>query len=112
MPKKNEIKPNPRAAELKKMLPAAEGTKADILIEELVFLEERLTELKKLPFLKVHPQHPERQKATPAARQYKEYLQQYNNSLKLFLKLCGDLGDANEESPLRAWLRSKEEEDE
>ena len=81
------------------------------LIKEMVYLEGYLDELRELPKIKVDPNNPENQKATPAAKQYKEYLQQYNNSLKLFLKLCGDLGDANEESPLRAWLRSKEEEE-
>ena len=98
-------------AELTSMLPENEGKKAQRLIEEIVFLEERLAELKKLPFMKVHPKDPAKMKATPASRQYKEYLQQYNNSLKLFLKLCGDLGEIEEESPLRKWLKSKGEND-
>lgn len=106
---KTEI--NPRIAELTSMLPENEGKKAQRLIEEIVFLEERLAELKKLPFMKVHAKDPAKMKATPASRQYKEYLQQYNNSLKLFLKLCGDLGEIEEESPLRKWLKSKGEND-
>ena len=102
---------NPRITELASMLPEAESRKAARLIEEIAFLEDRLAELKKLPFMKIHPKDPARMKSTPASRQYKEYLQQYNNSLKLFLKLCGDLGDTEEESPLRKWLKSKGEED-
>lgn len=109
--KNEKTKPNPRIAELTGMLPEAEGKKAARLIEEIVFLEDRLRELKKLPFMKIHPKDPTKMKATPASRQYKEYLQQYNNSLKLFLKLCGDLGEIEEESPLRKWLKSKGEED-
>ena len=30
------------------------------LIEEVIFLEDRLDQLKKLPFIKVHPEHPEK----------------------------------------------------
>ena len=40
-----------------------------------------------------------------AARQYREMVQQYNNSLKLLLKISGDLGEVEEDSPLRQWGR-------
>ena len=40
-------------------------------------------------------------------------LQQYNNSLKLFCKMCGDLKEDEAESPLRKWLNGrKKREDE
>lgn len=84
-----------------------EKVKAERLIDEIIFLEARLEELKKLPFIKTNPQDPTKQKSTPAARQYKEFLQQYNNSFKLLLKISGDLGDIEEESPLRKWLKEK-----
>lgn len=84
-----------------------EKVKAERLIDEIIFLEARLEELKKLPFIKINPQDPTKQKSTPAARQYKEFLQQYNNSFKLLLKISGDLGDIEEESPLRKWLKEK-----
>ena len=77
------------------------------LCEDLAFLEERLAELRRLPFLRVDPKNPERQKSTPAARQYKELLQQYNNSMKLFMKICGDIAEDEVESPLRAWANSR-----
>lgn len=77
------------------------------LCEDIAFLEERLAELRRLPQLKVDPKNPERQKATPAARQYKEMLQQYTNSLKLFMKICGELDEEEIESPLRAWLNQR-----
>ncbi|MBO7339626.1 MAG: hypothetical protein J6X14_00870 [Lachnospiraceae bacterium] len=87
-----------------------EDPKAAQLVDEIAFLEVQLRELKKLPFLNVNPKNPMQQKATPAAKQYKELLQQYNNSLRLLFHLSGDLGgDQEEESPLRAWLRSREE---
>lgn len=77
------------------------------LCEDIAFLEERLAELRRLPHLKVDPKNTERQKATPAARQYKEMLQQYTNSLKLFMKICGELDEEEIESPLRAWLNQR-----
>ena len=83
--------------------------KAAQLIDEIIFLEERLTELKRLPFIQVSNKNPANQKTTPAAKQYKEFLQQYNNSLRLLLRLAGDMGDSEESSPLREWIRARVE---
>lgn len=80
------------------------------LVEDIAFLEERMQELRKLPFIKVDSNNPERQKGTAAAKQYKDLLQQYTNSLKLFLKMCGDLEEDEVESPLRAWAKAKTQE--
>lgn len=98
-----------RAAKLLEIARAAgEEEKAAELVEDIAFLEQRLQELRRLPFLRIDPNNPERQRPTPASRQYKELLQQYNNSLKLFCKLCGDLREEEAESPLRAWLKNRE----
>lgn len=87
-----------------------DDVKAAQLVEEITFIEKQLVELKKLPFINVNPKNPMQQKATPAAKQYKELLQQYNNSLRLLFHLSGDLGgEQEEESPLRAWLKSRKE---
>ena len=83
--------------------------KAEQLVDGIVFIEEQLVELKKLPFLAVDPKNKARQKATPASKQYKELLQQYNNSLRLLFKLSGDMGETEEESPLRKWVKSRKE---
>lgn len=83
--------------------------KAVQLIEEIIFLEERMKELRKLPFIFVDQNNPMIQMATPAAKQYKEILQQYNNSMRLLFKITGDLGESEEESPLRKWVKSREE---
>lgn len=75
------------------------------LVDEIIFLEERLVELKKLPFIKVNPKNPSQQKSTPAQKQYKELLQQYTNLIKVLAKASGtDEGD--EESPLRKWFKT------
>lgn len=84
--------------------------KAAQLVDEIVFIENQLVELKKLPFININPKNPMQQKATPAAKQYKELLQQYNNSLRLLFRLSGDLGgEPEEESPLRKWAKSRKE---
>ena len=74
------------------------------LVPKMLFLEKRLEELEKLPFIKVNPNNPEQQKATPAAKQYKELLQQYTNCIKI-LSRAGNMDDSEEESLLRKWVR-------
>lgn len=72
----------------------------DRLIDEAVYLEERLEELKKYPPIKFHPKNPNLQKVTAAGKQYREYLQTYTNIVD---KLCRIYGkdEGEEESPLR-----------
>lgn len=83
--------------------------KAAQLIDEIVFIEEQLRELKKLPFIAVNPKNPMQQKATPASKQYKELLQQYNNSMRLLLRMSGEYGETEEDSPLRKWIKGRKE---
>lgn len=97
-----------RKEELLKIFDQIEDAKGIILtmIDDVVFLEDQLDSLRKLPFIKVHPDYPELQKATPAAKQYKELLQQYNNCIKILTGILRK--DApEEESPLRAFLQSR-----
>lgn len=81
--------------------------KAKQLVDEIVFIEEQLINLKKLPFIKIHPKDPTKQKTTPAAKQYKELLQQYNNSLRLLVRITGADAETEEESPLRRWMNER-----
>ncbi|MBO7672032.1 hypothetical protein J6S88_01345 [bacterium] len=76
------------------------------LIDEVVYLEEQLDYLRSLPKIKVHPQDPSKQKPTPAAKMYKEFLQQYINAIKVLLKATG-VENENEESPLRRWMNER-----
>lgn len=76
------------------------------LIEDIVYLEGELERLRKLPKLKVHASDPEKQKPTPAAKLYKEMLQQYLNALKLLMKASG-ADEIEEDSPLRQWVKAK-----
>ena len=77
------------------------------LIDDIVFLEETLYALKRLPFIRVSDKDSNRQKATPAAKQYKELLQQYNNSLKV-LRSAMNKTDGEEESELRKWFKRRD----
>lgn len=108
-PKKNETEE--RKKELLGLVTkgnAEDDVRARRLIDEIVFLEERMETLKTVPFIAVDPRNPQRQRATAASKMYKEFLQQYNNSMRLLLRLSGDIGaEAEEESPLRAWARAR-----
>lgn len=53
------------------------------LLDEVIFLEEQMTELKKLPFVRVHPKDPTLQKTTSAAKLYKECTQSYMNAIRI-----------------------------
>lgn len=76
------------------------------LVGEMVYLEEQLDYYRSLPKIKVHPMDPTRQKATPAAKLYKEYLQQYTNIVKILLRATGT-DESEEESPLRKWMNQR-----
>lgn len=97
-----------RKQELLKIFDQVDDAKGIIMpmIDDVVFLEQQLDSLRQLPFLRINPKDPTQQKPTPAAKQYKELLQQYNNCIKI---LTGILRKdaAEEESPLRAFLNAR-----
>lgn len=97
---------NNRAEELKKLCENIDEASKAItgqLIDEIAFLEIQLRELRKYPFISVNPNNPAQQKPTPAAKQYKELLQQYNNCIKIMLSITGKDGGETT-SPLREYL--------
>lgn len=79
------------------------------LIDNILYLEEQLKKLKELPHLRVNPDNPEQQKATPASKMYKEYMQQYINALKVIL-IAGTKQSTEEDSPLRQWIKNQSKE--
>lgn len=74
------------------------------LINEVIFLEEEMEKLKKLPFIKINPKNPAMQKVTPAAKLYKEHSQSYMNAIRILVSLSRKT-EGEEESPLRKYLR-------
>lgn len=77
------------------------------LIDEAVYLEERLTELKKYPHIKFHPKNPELQKVTAAGKQYRELLQTYTNIIRALERTLAN-EEAETESPLRSFIKEIE----
>ena len=78
------------------------------LIDKMLYLENQLESLERLPMIKIRPDCPEIQKATPAAKLYKEFLQQYTNIVKIVARITDD-ENSKETSPLRAWVESRGE---
>ena len=76
------------------------------LIDDMIYLEEQLEELRKLPKLKVHPKDKTKQKPTPAARLYREALANYTNIIRLLLRAKG-IDENDETSPLREWAKKR-----
>lgn len=68
------------------------------LLDDVIFIEKRLAELRKLPMIRVHPNNPARQEVTPAGKQYKEYMQSYLNAIKVLqmtLYRAGETGESD-----------------
>lgn len=77
-------------------------------VEEMVFIEEKLKHLKTLPFIKVHKEKPELQKATPAAKQYKELMQNYLYMTKILVALINKI-NFEEDDAFSKFLKTVEE---
>ena len=74
------------------------------LVEEVIYIEGRLEELKKLPHIRVHPKNPLRQETTAAGKLYKETLQQYSNCVKVLLSTLSRYSQ-EEEDEFEKWIR-------
>ena len=98
-----------RRDELIKIIPEESLELVKSVVDDVVFLEYQLEELKKLPFIEVNPKNPMKQRSTPASKLYKEFLQQYINCIKMIeyviYKEKRLEGDEAEESPLRKWFK-------
>ena len=73
------------------------------IIDDMLYLEGQLRELKKLPHYRVNPNNPEQQKTTPAARLYRENLNSYIAIVKMLEKRTDN---TDGDSPLREWLKT------
>ena len=99
------------AMDRKEELIRALGAKANMtllgeMVDEVIFIEGQLEEIRKLPFIKVHPSNPQLQKSTPAAALYIKLNAQYNSALRTLASLSGQ-GDGSEDSPLRKWAKKR-----
>ena len=70
------------------------------LIDEAIYLESQLIELKQYKFIKIHPTNPNLQKITAAGKQYREFLQTYTNIIDKLCRIYSN-EEVEESSPLR-----------
>lgn len=75
------------------------------LIDDIVYMEERLEELKKLPFIRVNPKNKEQQKKTESSKLYLSVMAQYTQDLKALSYMAGKTGEEEEISPLRLYMQ-------
>ena len=76
------------------------------LIDNVLFIEERLEYLKTLPFIAVNPKNEMQQKYTAAYKQYKELYQQYTIGVKILLSVIDDK-TITADSPLQQYFKRK-----
>lgn len=95
-----------RKEELMKLVNDSNRSTILPLIDEMIYLENQLDYYRSLPMIRINPENPTQQKATPAAKLYKEFLQQYTNVVKVISRLTTD-ENQQEESPLRKWANSR-----
>lgn len=97
-----------RKEDLLKLLPAESIVLTEEVVNKILFLEKKMDELKELPFIQVDKKNNMRQRSTPAAKLYKELLQQYTNCVKILEAVIYRNrkleGIEEEASPLEEWL--------
>lgn len=99
-------KPDGKNAVLLKV--AEENEMLRPLIETAIDLQGKLETYRKMPQIIVNKKNPLKQKATPAAKLYKETLQQYANVMRVILRAAGS-DDEEEDSIVREWMRKNME---
>lgn len=73
----------------------------DPLLDEILFLENQMKELKKLPFIVVHPKDNSKQKKTEAAKLYKECSQSYMNAIRILCSIVHKQDTSSENELLK-----------
>lgn len=100
---------NKRLSELQAIFEKVDADKAAItspLLPQVVFLEQRLEALAKLPHLRIHPKNPARQEVTAAGKQYKETMQAYLNAVKVLQMTLSRYG-SEEKDAFDEWLEQQ-----
>ena len=98
-----------RIEELKAIFAKVDEDKAAVvreLLPQVVFLEERLAELRTMPHIRTHPTNPARQEITAAGKQYKEFMQSYLNAVKVLQMTLGRYG-VEEQDAFDEWLQNQ-----
>ena len=99
-----------RLESLKAIFEKVDADKAEVispLLPQVVFMEQRLEELKKVPHLRIHPKNPARQEITAAGKQYKELMQSYLNAVKV-LQMTLSRYSVDEKDAFDEWLEQNQ----
>ena len=99
-----------RLEELQTIFEKVDEDKAAViapLLPQVVFLEERLRELQKVPHIRIHPKNPARQEITAAGKQYKEMMQSYLNVVKVLQMTLGRYA-VEEKDAFDEWLEQNQ----
>ena len=95
-----------RLEELQDIFAKVDPDKAAVispLLPQVVFLEEQLEKLQKLPHIRIHPKNQARQEITAAGKQYKETMQAYLNAIKVLQMTLGRYA-VEEKDAFDEWL--------
>lgn len=98
-----------RLASLKAIFEKVDPDKAAVispLLPQVVFMEDRLEELQKVPHIRIHPKNPTRQEITAAGKQYKETMQAYLNAIKVLQMTLGRYA-VEEKDAFDEWLEGQ-----
>lgn len=102
-----------RLASLKAIFEKVDPDKAAVispLLPQVVFMEDRLEELQKVPHIRIHPKNPARQMVTAAGKQYKETMQAYLNAVKVLQMTLGRYA-VEEKDAFDEWLERQNSKD-
>ena len=75
------------------------------LLDNIAFLEQRMEELKKLPFIQIHPKDPTKQRSTTASKLYKECSQSYMNAIRTVYSMIN--GHEVDEDPVEKFMKER-----
>lgn len=78
------------------------------LIDEMLYLEAEMNDLRDKPKIKFHPDDPSIQKITPAGKLYKDDLAQYKDIVRILCSQVHKAGEEKSDSPLREYLKKIE----
>ena len=99
-----------RLESLKAIFEKVDADKAAVvspLLPQVVFMEQRLDELRKVPHIRIHPKNPARQEITAAGKQYKELMQSYLNAVKV-LQMTLSRYSVEEKDAFDEWLEQNQ----
>lgn len=96
-----------RTKKVNELLEGVSGDKLILLtplIDDYLFLEERIKELKELPFIMVQKSNKAIQKPTAASKQFRELSNTYNMIVKQILNIIGTSEETGTSGALDKWF--------